>query len=92
MLWAVLRVASMFRQSRTHAFIRSTITRAAIVTEVRKRAFLLVCEKGSLQKYQLQKLVLLSPIQSVAFVHVRIENKIEIGAGIFSNRLENKRH
>ena len=47
MLWAVLRVAIMFRHSRTQAFIRSRITRAAIVTEVWKRAFLLVCETGS---------------------------------------------
>ena len=46
-LWAVLRVASMFRQSRTHAFIRLIITSAAIVTEVCKRAFLLLCETGS---------------------------------------------
>ena len=49
MLWAVLRVASMFRQSRTQAFFRLRISRAEIVTEVWKRTLLLVCETGYLR-------------------------------------------
>ena len=47
-LWAVLRVASMFRQYRTQAFTRSRIAKASIVTDVLKKAFLLVCKTGSL--------------------------------------------
>ena len=74
MLWAVLRVASMFRQSRTHAFIRSTVTSAAIATDVQTRTFLLICIKGFLQTYQLQQLLLLSSIQKTNV----IENEFQL--------------
>ena len=74
MLWAVLRVASMFRQSRTHAFIRSTVTSAAIVTDTQTRTFLLICVKGFLQTYQLQELLLLSSIQKTNV----IENEFQL--------------
>ena len=78
MLWAVLRVASMFRQSRTHAFIRSTVISAAIATDVQTRTFLLICAKGFLQTYQLQELLLIGSIQKSSIIENEFQLRTEI--------------
>ena len=68
----------MFRQSRTHAFIRLTVTSAAIATDVQTRTFLLICARGSLQTYQLQELLLISSIQKTSIIENEFQLRTEI--------------
>ena len=68
----------MFRQSRTHAFVRSTVTSAAIVTDAQTRTFLLICAKRLLQTYQLQESLLISSIQNTSIIENEFQLRTEI--------------